>query len=129
MRKILLIRFIILQRVRKYLITDTAEKLVCDFSLHTGDSFHYYYHRPIGTKFLDKDVWIKVDSVFYLNGLKHIRFDTAHAPELALRKNEATQKEEGISVYPNPANDKLFFRIKRNSSENLNIKIYDYSGR
>jgi len=71
-----------------YLITDTSEKLVCNFSLNLGDSFNYYYHQPYGNnKFFDKNTWIKVDSVFYFRGLKHIRFDTVGCSNLIYRKN------------------------------------------
>ena len=66
-----------------HLITDTVEKLVCDFSLDVNDSFHYYYHQPYGlNKFFDGDIWLKVDSVFNFRGLKHIRFDTTGCSNL-----------------------------------------------
>lgn len=59
---------------------DTAIKLVADYSLNLGDSFLYHVKLDywMGT-FHYKDsssIWLKVDSVFYKNGLKHIRFDT-----------------------------------------------------
>lgn len=71
-----------------YIITDTFEKLICNFTLNLGDSFNYYYHQPYGNnKFFDKNTWIKVDSVFYFRGLKHIRFDTVGCSNLIYRKN------------------------------------------
>jgi hypothetical protein len=69
------------------LLTDTAEKLVCDFSLNINDSFHYYYHQPYGVnKYFEGDVWLKVDSVFLFRGLKHIRFDTLGCSNLIYDK-------------------------------------------
>ena len=76
-----------------HLITDTSEKLVCDFSLNVNDSFHYYYHQPYGlNKYFDGDIWLKVDSVFNFRGLKHIRFDTAGCSNLIYYHSNNSKK-------------------------------------
>jgi len=62
---------------------DTAIKLIADYSLNVGDSFLYHIKLDywMGTfHYIDSSSnWLKVDSVIYKNGLKHIRFDQARS--------------------------------------------------
>lgn len=58
------------------LLVDTSEKLVCDFALQAHDSFNYTCKIDL-LPWYNCDIKIRVDTVFYLNGLKHIHFDPA----------------------------------------------------
>lgn len=54
-------------------LPDTQEILIVDMSLQIGDSFYYHPYADNSSG----NPWIYADSVYYLQGRKHIRFDIA----------------------------------------------------
>jgi hypothetical protein len=44
-------------------------------------------------------------------------------------QNSVEEKQNGITIYPNPAKDELFLRMSTNETSNVNINVFDASGK
>ncbi len=113
----------------KYYIPNTTSVTLQSYNnssaLLEGYVYEIMVYDPVAFTYTSSGVWYPFD----LNPTNPVKFAyTLHLKDPTVGIEEINS-ESGVSVYPNPANDKIIIRFDTDKSEKANVRITDVMGK